>query len=538
MEKDKEEQNEYAENVKGKTIYILNAESGKKGYFCIGCKTQMQAVRTKIKGRKSYFRHDPTDVKKNQRECTFSNQNYRHSQAISILNRIKRIKVPTLYKYPPKNSDGKTIKIQDSKFIDANYTKSELTFYETDLGDVKFGKNPEIENKNLLIRPDITFFNIKNEPILLVEIVVTHKIDAEKLSKIKRLGIDTVQITIPKDSLENIEKSFSLGRKIKWIHNNEQERTEYIYSPNNDTEGISQIDELQRKLFEESFECRKSQVKNLIRAITKCMESQQYIGIEREFRQEIQRVEANTRRTEEELEDYRSGIREGIERKFESRRDNLERKGEELNREEEDVKQIYQDEERKLDTYFGENEEAIRERGRNLEERYIKRRTEIKDEQGEIKESIIEIEFFESTETDYREEDERIDTNINKIRIRVDQNIRSRENLPERFQQLKEGEQRRIKTEERRIKEQGENLPIIFEGKERELETEFEEIGERRIRQIKNENIGESSELSSKLKKILDTRGLLINWDEKQNNYERNRRAWECFRNGTYKNWN
>jgi hypothetical protein len=185
-----------------------------------------------------------------------------------------------------------------------------------------------------------------------------------------------------------------------------------------------------------------------------------------------------------------------------------------------------------------ENEEAIRERGRNLEERYIKRRTEIKDEQGEIKESIIEIEFFESTETDYREEDERIDTNINKVRIRVDQNIRSRENLPERFQQLKEGEQRRIKTEERRIKEQGENLPIIFAGKERELETEFEEIGERRIRQVKNENIGESSELSSKLKKILDTRGLLINWDEKQNNYERNRRAWECFRNGTYKNWN
>ncbi|WP_373942607.1 hypothetical protein OEG92_05220 [Polaribacter sejongensis] len=59
-----EEQNEFAENVKGEVIYILDAESGRKGYFCIGCKTQMQAVRTKIKGRKSYFRHDATDVKK------------------------------------------------------------------------------------------------------------------------------------------------------------------------------------------------------------------------------------------------------------------------------------------------------------------------------------------------------------------------------------------------------------------------------------------------------------------------------------------
>ena len=147
----------------------------------------------------------------------------------------------------------KIIKIRDSEFIEAKYTKSELTFYETDYGEVKYGKNPEIDNRNLLIRPDVTFFNLQNEPILLIEIVVTHKIDSEKLAKIKRLGIDTVQVTIPKDSLENIEKSFSLGQKIKWIHNNEQERTEYIYTPNSDTEGISQTDELQRKFFEESF---------------------------------------------------------------------------------------------------------------------------------------------------------------------------------------------------------------------------------------------------------------------------------------------
>ena len=98
IEKDrnKEEQNEFAENIKGEIIYILDAESGKKGYFCIGCKTQMQAVKSKIRDRKSYFRHDATDVKKSQRECTFSNQNYRHSQAMSILNRIKRIKVPLM----------------------------------------------------------------------------------------------------------------------------------------------------------------------------------------------------------------------------------------------------------------------------------------------------------------------------------------------------------------------------------------------------------------------------------------------------------
>lgn len=535
--RNKEEQNEYAENIKGGTIYILDAESGKKGYFCIGCKSQMQAVKSKIRGRKSYFRHDATDIKKNQRECTFSNQNYRHSQAMSILNRIKRIKVPTLYKYPPKNSDGKAIKIRDSEFIDAKYTKSELTFYETDYGDVKFGKNPEIDNKNLLIRPDVTFFNPQNEPILLIEIVVTHKIDSEKLAKIKRLGINTVQITIPKDSLENIEKSFSLGQKIKWIHNNEQERTKYLYSSNNDTTGISQIDELQRKLFEESFECRKSQVKNLIRAITKCLESQQYRGIEREFRQEIQRVENNTERAEEKLEKYRSGIRKGVDRKFKTRRNSITEKGKELDREEQYIEEFYQSEKRKLNSYFGENETAIKERGRLLEERYTKRRKEIEGEQREVGESIFEIEFFESTEKEYRDKEKRIELDIEQIRRRIDRDIKYRETLPNKFEQLENKERERVKKEKREIKEQRENIPSIFKEKERELESEFERTRKGRIEQIENEDYGESSEFSTGIKKILDTRSLLDDWNEKQLNFERNRTAWESFRKGSYKNW-
>jgi hypothetical protein len=394
----KQEQNEFAENVKGEPIYILDVESGRKGYFCIGCKTQMQAVKTKIKGRKSYFRHDATDVKNNQTQCTFSNETYRHNQAISILDRIKRIKVPTLYKYPPKNSEGKVIKIRDSEFIEAKYAKSELTFYETDLGEVKYGKNPEIDNRNLLIRPDVTFFDLHNEPILLIEIVVKHKIDSEKLAKIKRLGIDTVQVTIPKDSLENIENSFSLGRKIKWIHNNEQERTEYIYSANNDSEGISQIDELQRKFFEESFECRKSQIKNLIRAITKSLESEHYRGIERGFRQEIQRIEINTKRTEKELQKHRDGIRNGVHRKFETRRNNIESKRKELNRKEQNFDESYKDKEDELNIFFDENERTNREHSASLEKRYFKRRREIESDQNEVEKSINEIEFFESTD--------------------------------------------------------------------------------------------------------------------------------------------
>ncbi|MBE7635108.1 hypothetical protein F7642_12315 [Tenacibaculum finnmarkense genomovar ulcerans] len=526
-EKKNEEQNEYAENVKGETIYILDAESGKKGYFCIGCKAEMQAVKSKIRGRKSYFRHDATDVKKNERECTFSNQDYRHTQAISILNRIKRIKVPPLYKFPPKNSDGEIFKIKNSEFIDAKYTKSELTFYETDDGDVKFGKNPEINNRNLLIRPDVTFFNEHNEPVLLIEIVVTHKIDSEKLAKIKRLRINTVQVTIPKNSLENIERSFSLGKNIKWIHNNEQERTEYIFTTNKYSEELSQIDEFQKKLFQESFECRNSEVRNLIRAIKKCMESQHYREIENDFRREIFRVENNTRKAEDELEEYRDGIREKIEKRFESRRSSIKTKREELDRMEYNNEQLYRTGEKNINRDFNESKSREQEKDRELEERYLKRRRELEIEQKKIRESILEIEFFESTETEYRSKERKIDFDIEQIRTKIKRKLEHRNSIPNSFKQ-----------KERDVEKQGDKLTSVFNKKGGELESSFDQIRETRIKQIENEDYGEPSEFSIELKKILDTRSLLIDWDEKQLNYERYRKALEHFRKGTYKNWN
>jgi hypothetical protein len=537
QDKNIEEQNEYAEKTEGDIVYILDAESGKKGYFCIGCKAQMQAVKSKIQGRKSYFRHDPTDVKKGQRECTFSNQDYRHSQAISILNRIKKIKVPALYKYPPKGSNGKTIKLKDSEFIYAEYSKTELTFYETDDGDVKSGKNLDVDSRNLLIRPDVTFFNTYKKPILLIEIVVTHKIDSEKLAKIKRLGIDTVQVTIPKDSLENIEKSFSLGQRIKWIHNNEQERTEYIYSSNNDTKGVSQIDELQRKLFEESFECRKSQVANLIRAITKCLASQQYRRIKQEFKQEIQRVETNTKRAREKLEGYRDGIRERVEEKFRERRESLEAKRTELNREEESIKDTYRCKEKELNSIFRESETAVRKRHTDLEGRYIKRRKEIEGEQREIGKSILEVEFFENTEREYREEEQEVTDSIGGVEKRKSDNVRFRESLPTRFERLKKEASNEFEREKERIESTRDGVPEQFEEKERDLESEFEEIRRRTIEQIKESDTGGTSELSRRLKGILDARCLFNDWHERENTLKRNRTALECLKTGAYEDW-
>ncbi|WP_373942605.1 hypothetical protein OEG92_05215 [Polaribacter sejongensis] len=257
------------------------------------------------------------------------------------------------------------------------------------------------------------------------------------------------------------------------------------------------------------------------------MESEQYRGIEREFRQEIQRVEINTKRTEEELEKYRDGIRSRVERKFETRRERNKTERENLDRKEEE-----------LNIFFRDNERTIKERNTSLEERYIKRRTEIKKRQREFSKSIREVEFFESTEKEYREEGERISVAITGIRKRKEDNIQNREQLPEKYQRLQNEQEEFNKQRNAEIESEEKELPRLFEQKERDLESEFERIRESRIEQIKkSDNTGES-EFSKRLKRILIARSVFNDWNERENTLKRNRTALECFRKGTYKKWN
>ncbi|WP_026836980.1 hypothetical protein [Gillisia sp. JM1] len=522
-----EDQNEYAENVKEEPLYILDVESGRKGYFCIGCKNEMQAVKTKIRGRKSYFRHDPNDVKKSERKCTFSNQDYRHDQAVLILNRIKRIRVPTLYKYPPEGIDGKAFQISDSKFIDAKYTKSEITFYETDSGEVKFGKNPEIDSRNLLIRPDVTFFNAQNKPILLIEIVVTHKIDVEKLTKIRRLGINTVQITIPKDSLENIEKSFSKTNYIKWVYNYEEERTKYIFSPKDDSERVSQIDEFQKRFFEETFDCRKFQIRDLVRTITRYLGSKQYREIEKEFRSEISRVEENTERLRNKLATRREETRKRISRKFEKRTAQIESERARI-----------EIEERKFRDTKEEYEDSVEKQSGDLEGRYINKREELEDKLREIRKSFLGAEDFERSEHSIREQEREIESEIRDTESRIGDIVKSREGLPRKYKRLEKFEQYRVESEKEKIKEDRTKVAREYRENKKNTQIEFEENRESSIRKIEERNTSRESKLSSRIKTILNAGRLFNDWNERTNTLHRNRAALECLRKGTYKNWN
>ena len=297
-----EKDNDWAKNVEGVERHISQVQSGRKGYTCIGCGKDMEAVKKRNQKHRSFFRHVAIDVSKGEEPCAFSSRNYRETLVKDILQRIKRIKLPALYKYPPKGIEGFPQFLRPAQFVSAVTVRSEITFYEDDNGQILSGKNPEIKERYLHIRPDIIFYNEKDEPILFIELVVTNKVSEEKKITLKRMGIDTVQFIVPRKSEQEIENSLKTTANIKWIYNEIEANTTYSPFSSSDPEGVSYIDEQQKKLFEESYKCRATQIGNLVRSIKRNLESQQYIRTQRNFESEISRIAKATREAEQRLE--------------------------------------------------------------------------------------------------------------------------------------------------------------------------------------------------------------------------------------------
>lgn len=580
------EQNEYAKDNFGKHVYILDVEKGQKGYWCIGCGFEMQAVHGTIENRKKYFRHVAKDVNI-ERNCTFSNEEYRHKLAIEILQFTKRIKVPNLYSY---SQDGiKKILLEESKYIEADHVRAELTFYEDDDGNIKWGKNPDLLNKNLLIRPDLTFFNAKGEPLLLLEIVLSHKIDDEKKVKLKRLGIDTIQIKIPKDSEENIKKGLETSVNTQWVYNNEQERTNFIQISKRDRTLVLPVDELEKRLFRESFECRKNQLGNIIRSIEKCLGSQQYRGLVDQFEHELSRIKTNTASNRIRLEELRTGIRERVKTRYKNTLESLER-------EESQSAEIYRRANGELQGSFDDAKRKQDENFERLEERYQSKKGELEDSRieyfreerridefiesfdgiGSRKETIrdasgrlqIEIEGISGNENDFRtgitkrrgDEQSRYSESYRAIRARIDtlsDEFRQKEFEIDEFEK---SEQSSFAESYRSIKTEIDSLTTEFERKEsaiirylgeeerkfingirieeESIDREIKRFGERVNLYMEEQNTFRTEGLPIGIKKLSESRRILNNWEKEHSTYERYRVALEFIRKGVYKTWN
>lgn len=548
-----ESNNVYAYNIKWDGIHISEAISGKKGYYCLGCKREMQAVKSSIIGRLSYFRHDATSVK-GQPRCTYSDETYRHQIAKEILSRLKKIKVPAVYKYPPIESNNKAYLLSEATTIEAHSVGNERTFYEDENGQIHYQKEKALNpNKYLLIRPDVTFFDENGKPILFIEIVVTHKISDDKRTKLKRLGIDTIQVKIPKDSPQEIENSFFNTRFSKWVHNNEEQRTEYDISiSSGDSEGILPVDEEQRKLFEESFNCRAAQINNLIRAIKRCLESKPYSDATSGIGSELSRLKRNTETHREQWRELQRSIQLEAEKRYRERRENLTRGQQLLYSEEGEFQRYYKDLERR---YFAKRsllETRIRETIASLggnEQPFEARRGAIERERAGIDASIrngrrrIEkirgdsesfgsalVANFEAVEKSEREEIERIQNSFDELPIKIENSERG---LRTEFKHLEETERREITNCESFETGYG---AIVEEGR-RELKRRYETIGEQIIKSVKTRDAGGYTEFSRKLKELIKNGALLQHIKETYAVNERNRKAWECFKEGTYKDW-
>lgn len=287
----------YAHTRQQRTIiHISEAVSGKKGYYCMGCGRELQARKGDINIH--HFAHDPLEIKKSG-SCSFNNETYRHQLAKSILLRLKKIKVPDVCKYPSLERSGATFLLRSAHFITAHTAQQEIQFYEDEAGQIQYGQNINFAHtpqKDLLIQPDVAFFDETGKPILLIEMVATHRITDEKLLKIRRLGIDTVQVNVPKGSPIDIENAFSNPQKIKWVYNHEQEQADYLSISKGSYSRVSLIDEWERDLIQsiETAKCAKIRISNLIRTIGKCLESESYRIAEQAIRQQISNVEGNT----------------------------------------------------------------------------------------------------------------------------------------------------------------------------------------------------------------------------------------------------
>ena len=528
--------NVYAFNIKGVEKHISKVERGRKGYYCMGCKAEVEARKGEI--RSHYFAHVPTDVKI-ERKCTFSDETYRHKLAKEILQRIKKIKVPTLYKFPPKGVEGKPQKIKDSWTISAETVRIERQFYENEEGEIKFGKNINFKkekNKFLLIQPDVAFFDKDDNPILLIEIVATHKIDAEKLSKIKRLGIDTVQVTIPKDSPEGIENCFFRTHRTQWIYNYEQETTNYISVPKRNNEGILSSDEFQKRLFRtvESFSCRSSQIKNLIRGIRKCLESKQYRNIEESIRREIKRVKENSERNRDRLRGIQKKYRTGIEESFKDEKESIEKAGDLLREKEKEFQKHFND----LEERYFRKRRSIQESQENYQpncqpeiDRIERDLEESEKNSASYKEQMEEIRRLEEEfEQFFRREERRITKDTRKEKSIVDDYKRRREELPEEYETTESN----IRGEFELAKEKA---GIEFREDEERIRREFDEFRKQVIESIENRISTGESRIHRRIKDTLDKGKLLHSIREGQGSIRTLKEIKEFFDSGAYKDW-
>ncbi|MGF7219220.1 exonuclease VII large subunit [Spirosoma lacussanchae] len=305
-----------ANTADGTTIFIGQAQSGKNGYFCQSCGYELVA---KI-GRYNiaHFAHAVRDAEQ-KAQCTYADESYRHQLAKAILQRIGQVKVPDVLVYPPDRNLRDAIRIKAAEVIKAHSVEVELTLRLTPDGILRVGRFNDIEletSGDFYIKPDVTFLDANRYPILLIELVATNRPDAEKLARLNLIGINTIQIDLPRNSAEAIEHSFYTIEFTKWLYNHEQAKAIYSELPQTAGGRVPEFDKIQDQLTREDIRCRTNRIRNLIRGIKRYLDSEPNLQATEAINAAIERVVSEGVIVDQRLRERTGRIKQSIRERF------------------------------------------------------------------------------------------------------------------------------------------------------------------------------------------------------------------------------
>jgi hypothetical protein len=327
-----------------------------------------------------------------------------------------------------------------------------------------------------------------------------------------------VQIIVPKKSESDIEKALKSRTKVKWIYNEIEASTKYVFIPQSDNSGVRSLDDDQQRVFEESYKCRTSQIKYLIRAVKRALESQSYKRAEQHFDEEISRVEKATEKVKQELRALEERYGQEVFSEFAGEFEAFELQEKEFEREEKE---------------FGREETQFQKHFNGMEEKYLTKRRSIENEQDKINSLTRKELEYNSTEEqinrEFREEDSQLQREFDykggELGRDIEDGTKKLEEIKKRREAIPE-EFRKLKTQERN---EFANAKERFDVEERNLEETVRRELDRDIRR-------NPDRFSKGVGNILEAQRVGHAFQDAKRQEAIYKRARELFNKGTWEN--
>lgn len=526
-----------AKNQSGQVIFIQEATSGRGGYYCQGCHQELVARKGSIIIH--HFAHLARDVEQKQ-HCTFADEDYRLSIAQSTLQRIKQIRVPRTLLINPE-VPTQAIQLQPPRNIHAHRVEVKFPLCLNGQGQIETDRliAEELISEGVsFVRPNISFFNNKDQPVLAIELLTDGKqkgISAERKALYTLLGIDAIQVILPKESAQAIEDTFFTTKNTFWLYNDEYAHTTY---PSTSTaefiEGVSDVDRLQIQLLEEDAKCRANRLRNLIRSIRKYLDSNSAQQVAVAIQQSIGDLERQTERVDQQLRERTEQLKEQVRTEFASQVGRL------------------RDEEASLD----QQEETFRVEEERVESAYHQETERI---DGDIRDICERHNPAVDTLNQGIRDTQRALDNLSSERIKLDQQIpefasrsyRLRESIAET--KYTEGQlKQRIETTKERIKryradditkletdiqQLERELAATNEAEESQIQREIDSLKQRAQAAISQRDSPGLPQECRELKDFFSGWASLSDYNTYQTNFRRLRQAKQEFDSSSWKTW-